>query len=162
MLSQQGGSRIEVVRPLVFGGKIEEAEVSMVEELFTKMRNKFGETVEEDRKTEQLRMIEQEGRTCNEYVQEFKKVARESEYEGRPLIEEFKRGLNGGIRRKLAKAKSPPITIEEWQERLVWLDRNQRQSRAEEKLLERNAAYPLENVQPRGEGLYKGRRGQVI
>jgi len=40
----------------------------MAEELFGKMRNKFGETVEEERKIEQLRMVEQEGRTCDEYV----------------------------------------------------------------------------------------------
>ena len=31
----------------------------------------------------------------------------------RPLIEEFKRGLNRGIRRKLAEAEEPPTTIGE-------------------------------------------------
>ena len=46
----------------------EESEIEMAEELFGKMRNKFGETVEEERKIEQLRMVEQEGRTCDEYV----------------------------------------------------------------------------------------------
>jgi len=74
-------------------------------------------------------MIEQRGKTCDEYVQEFKKVARGSSYEGRPLIEESKRGLSGAIRRKLAKAEEPPSTIGEWQERAVRLNRNQRQSR---------------------------------
>jgi len=69
--------------------------------------------LEEERKIEQLQTIEQGGRTCNEYVQEFKKVARGSGYEGRPLIEEFKRGLNRAIRRKLAEAKEPPTTIGE-------------------------------------------------
>ena len=52
-----------------------------MEELFSKMRNKFRETVEEERKVEQLRTIELGERTCNEYVQEFKKIARESRYE---------------------------------------------------------------------------------
>jgi len=103
-----------------------ESEVESVEQLFTKIRNDFGETLEEKRKIEQLRTIEQGGRTCNEYVQEFKKVARESGYERRPLIEEFKQGLNGAIRRKLAEAEEPPTTIGEWQERVVRLDRNQR------------------------------------
>jgi len=42
-----------------------------------------------------LRTIEQGGKTCDEYVQEFKKIARGSEYKGQPFIEEFKRGLNG-------------------------------------------------------------------
>ena len=67
-----------------------ESEVESVEQLFTKIRNNFGETLEEEKKIEQLRTIEQEGRTCDKYVQEFKKVARGSGYEGRPLIEEFK------------------------------------------------------------------------
>jgi len=74
-------------------------------------------------------------------VQEFKKVARGSSYERKPLIEEFKRGLNSSIRRKLAEAKELPTTIGEWQERAVRLDRNQRQSRIEERMLGRNAAY---------------------
>jgi len=63
---------------------------------------------------EQLRTIEQRGRTCNEYVQEFKKIARGSGYKGQPLIEEFKRGLNKRIRRRLAEAESPSSSIEEW------------------------------------------------
>ena len=67
-----------------------ESEVELAEQLFAKIRNNFGETSEEERKIEQLRTIEQEGRTCDEYVQEFKKVARGSGYERRPLIEEFK------------------------------------------------------------------------
>ena len=91
------------------------SETEMAEELFSKIRNKFGETAEEERKVKQLRTIEQGRRTCNEYVQEFKKTTRGSGYERQPLIEEFKRGLNGGIRRKLTKAESPPSTIEEWQ-----------------------------------------------
>jgi len=88
-------------------------EVESVEQLFTKIRNDFGETSEEKRKIEQLRTIEQGGRTCNKYVQEFKKVARESSYEGRPLIKEFKRGLNRSIRRKLAEAEELLTTIGE-------------------------------------------------
>jgi len=139
MLLQQQGSRVEVARPQIFSGKMEEvstfintarmyirmkmieeaataqvawvlsyvqggvaeawkdnlldelakgeSEVESAEQLFTKIRNNFGETLEEERKIEQLRMIEQEGRTCDKYVQEFKKVARGSSYEGQPLIE---------------------------------------------------------------------------
>jgi len=198
MFLHQQGSRIEVAKPQVFSGKMEEvstfinatrlyirmkmteeamttqvawvlsyvqggvvevwkdnlldelakgeSEVESAEQLFTKIRNDFRETSEEERKIEQLRTIEQRERTCNEYVQEFKKVARGSGYEGRPLIEKFKRELNGAIRRKLAEAEEPPTTIGEWQERAVRLDRNQRQSRAEERILGRNAARPGGNV----------------
>jgi len=88
--------------------------VESTEQLFTKIRDNFGETLEEEKKIEQLRTIEQGRRTCNEYMQEFKKVARGSGYERRPLIEEFKRGLNGSIRRKLVEAEEPPTTIGEW------------------------------------------------
>jgi len=38
------------------------------------------------------------------------------------------------LRKKLAEAESSPNTIEEWQKRLVRLDRNQRQSRAKKKM----------------------------
>ena len=130
ILLQQQGSRVEVARPQVFSGKIEEVstfvnaarlyirikmteevvvtqvawlllyvqggiveawkdnlldelakgelEVELAEQLFTKIRNDFGETSEEERKIEQLRTIEQGERTCDEYVQEFKKITRGS------------------------------------------------------------------------------------
>jgi len=58
-----------------------ESEVEMAEELFSKIRNEFGEIAEEERKVEQLRTIEQEGRMYNKYIQEFKKIARGSGYE---------------------------------------------------------------------------------
>ena len=90
-----------------------ESEVESVEQLFTEIRNSFEETSKEERKIEQLRTIEQGKRIYNEYVQEFEKVARGSGYKRRPLIKEFKRGLNRSIRRKLAEAEEPPTTIGE-------------------------------------------------
>jgi len=141
-----------------------ESEVETAEQLFSKIRNDFREISEEERKIEQLRTIEQGSRTCDEYVQEFKKVARGSDYEGRPLIEEFKRGLNGPIRRKLAEAEELPSTIGEWQERAVRLDRNQRQNRAEQRMLGRNVVRLGGNMQPRegfGGRSYRGKEGQI-
>ena len=132
-----------------------------IEQLFTKIRDDFREILEEERKIEQLRTIEQGERTCNEYMQEFKKITRGSGYERRPLIEEFKRGLNGSIRRKLAEAEEPPTTIGEWQERAERLDRNQKQSRIEERMLEKNVICPGGNAQPRGEGSYRERGEQI-
>jgi len=61
----------------------------------------------------------------------------------------------------LAKAEEPPTTIGEWQERAVRLDRNQRQSRAEERVLGRNTVHPEGNVQPRGGGSYRERGEQI-
>jgi len=83
----------------------------------------------------------------------------------RPLIEEFKRGLNRAIKRKLAEAEESSTTIREWQERAVRLDRNQRQSRVEKRMLERNAVCPGGNIQLRegfGRGSYGGREEQII
>jgi len=47
-----------------------------------------------------------------EFIQEFKRVARGSGYEGRPLVEKFKREMNGRIRRKLMEAENPPTLIQ--------------------------------------------------
>ena len=57
-----------------------ELEVETAEELLSKMRNKFGEIVEEKKKVEQLRTIEQGERTCDKYVQEFRKITRGGGY----------------------------------------------------------------------------------
>ena len=111
------------------------SEVETMEELFEKMREEFGEFNEESRKADELRLLVQGPRTCDGYVQEFKRAARGSGYERKALIDEFKRGLNGTIKRKLVEAESLPSTITEWQERAVKLDRNTRQSRAEDKVL---------------------------
>jgi len=56
-----------------------------------------------------------------EFVQEFKQATRGSGYEGRPLVEEFKRGMNGRIRRKLIEAENPPTSIEQWYRRAMVL-----------------------------------------
>jgi len=110
-------------------------EVETMEELFKKIREEFWEFDKESRKVNKLRLLVQGSRTCNKYVQEFKRVARGSGYKGIALIEEFKRGLNRTTRRRLAEVESPPSTITDWQERVVKLDRNMQQSRAEEKVL---------------------------
>jgi len=60
----------------------EKSEVETTEELFQKIRNEFGEIEKKERKIKQLRTIEQGRRTCNKYVQEFRKVARENIYKG--------------------------------------------------------------------------------
>ena len=70
-----------------------------------------------------------------EFVQEFKRVARKSGYEERPLVEEFKRGMNGVIRRRLIKAENQLGFIEQWYERVMALDRNYRESKREEERL---------------------------
>jgi len=90
-----------------------EVEYESVEEFLTSLRKEFGGGEEESVKTAELRKLEQGGKLMEEFVQEFKRAARGSGYEGRPLMEKFKRGINGGIRRKLMEAENPPSSIEQ-------------------------------------------------
>ena len=70
-------------------------------------------------------------------MQEFKRAARGNEYKGRLLIEEFKRGMNGAIKRKLMKMENQPDLIKQWFKRAIALNQNWRESRREEKRLKR-------------------------
>ena len=112
-----------------------EVEYESVEEFLTCLKKEFGGGEEESVKVVELRKIEQGGKTIEEFVQEFKRAARGSGYEGRPLVEEFKQGMNGGIKRKLMEAENPPASIEQWYRRVTALDRNWRESRREEERL---------------------------
>ena len=112
-----------------------EVEYESVEEFFTILKKEFGGGEEELVKAAELRKLEQGGKTMEEFVQEFKRAARGSGYEGRLLVEEFKRGINGGIRRKLMEAENPPTSIKQWYRRAMALDRNWRESRRDEERL---------------------------
>ena len=112
-----------------------EVEYESVEEFLTYLKKEFGGGEEESVKAAELRKLEQEGKTIEEFVQEFKRAARRSGYEGRLLVEEFKRGMNDGIRRKLMEAENPPASIKQWYRRATALDRNWRESRREEERL---------------------------
>ena len=112
-----------------------ELEFESVGELLAEIKKEFGGGDEELVKVAELKKIEQGGRTMEEFVQDFKRIARGSGYEGRPLIEEFKRGMNGSIRRKLMEAENQLATIEHWFKRAIALDRNWRKSRREEERL---------------------------
>ena len=112
-----------------------EIEYESMEEFFTSLKKEFGGGEEESVKAVELRKLEQGGRTMKEFVQEFKRAARGSGYEGWPLMKEFKRGMNRGIRRKLMESENPPTSIEQWYRRATALDRNWRESRREEERL---------------------------
>ena len=93
--------------------EIGEIEFESVREFLAEIRREFREGDKELVKVAELKKIEQGERTMEEFVQDFKRVARESRYEGCPLIEEFKRGMNGSIRRKLMEAENQPGSIEQ-------------------------------------------------
>jgi len=114
-----------------------EMEYETAEEFLTVLKKEFGRGEEKAVKAAELRKMEQEGKMMEEFVQEFKRAARGSGYKGRPLVEEFKRGMNGGIRRKLMEAENPLASIEQWYRRATALDRNWRESRREEERLKK-------------------------
>ena len=106
-----------------------ELEVKTVGEFLAEIKKEFEGGEEESVKVAELRKLEQGGKTMEEFVQEFKRAARGSGYKERPLAEEFKRGMNRAIRRKLMEAESQPGSIKQWYKRVIALDRNWRESR---------------------------------
>ena len=112
-----------------------EVEYESIEEFLTNLKREFGGGEEESVKAAELRKLEQGGKTMEEFIQEFKRAARGSGYKGRPLVEEFKRGINREIRRKLIEAENLPTSIKQWYKRAMALDRNWRESRREEERL---------------------------
>ena len=94
-----------------------EMEYKTVEDFLTSLRKEFSGGEEEPVKAAELRKLEQGGKMMEEFVQEFK------------------RGMNGGIRRKLMEAENLPTSIENWYRRATALDRNWRESRREEERL---------------------------
>jgi len=113
-----------------------EMEYETIEEFLTSIKKEFDSGEEELVKAAELRKLEQGERTMEEFIQEFKRAARGSRYKGRPLVEEFKRGINGGIRRKLMESENPPAFIEQWYKRATVLDRNWRESKREEERIQ--------------------------
>jgi len=109
----QGGS-VDVWKENVME-ELESGEVKYesAEEFLISLKKEFGGGEEELVKAAELRKLEQGGRTIEEFIQEFKRAVRGSRYEGRPLIEEFKRGMNGGIRRKLMEAENLLASIKQ-------------------------------------------------
>jgi len=131
ILSYVQGETADVMEELEAG----EIEYETAEEFLMNLKKEFGGGEEEAVKAAELRKLEQGGKTMEEFFQEFKRAARGSGYEGRPLVEEFKRGMNGGIRRKLMEAENPPASIEQWYKRATALDKNWRESKREEERL---------------------------
>ena len=56
------------------------------------LRKEFGEGNKKSVRVAELKRVEQEGKTIEEFVQEFRKIAKESGYERRVLVKEFKKG----------------------------------------------------------------------
>ena len=87
-------------------------EYETIREFLADIKKEFVERDKESVKVVELKRLEQESKTIEEFVQEFRRVAKGNEYKGRLLMEEFKRGINRTIRRKLIEVKYQPSSIE--------------------------------------------------
>jgi len=99
-----------------------EVKFRLAGEFLLKLRKEFKGGNKESVKVAELRKIEQEGKTMEKFVQEFKRAARGSGYQGRAIVEEFKRGMNGEIRRKLIEVERPLFSIKQWYNCAINLD----------------------------------------
>ena len=88
-------------------------EYELAGEFLAEIKKEFGREDEKSLKVSELKRIEQGNWIIEEFVQEFKRVARGSSYEECPLIEESKRGMNRVIRRKLMEVENQPGSIEQ-------------------------------------------------
>ena len=89
-----------------------EVEYESAGEFLAEIKREFGGGEKELVKVAELKKLEQGEKTMEKFVQKFKRATRENSYEEHPLIEEFKQGMNGAIRRKLMEAEYQPSSIE--------------------------------------------------
>ena len=108
-----------------------------MEKFLATIKREFGGGDKESVKVAELKRLEQEGRMMKKFVQEFQKAVRGSGYKGRPLVEEFKRGINRMIKRKLMETERPLMSIEQWYKWATNLDRHWRKSKREEEKLKK-------------------------
>jgi len=106
-----------------------------VGEFLTDLKKEFGGGDEKIVKVAKLKRLEQDGRMMEEFIQKFRRAARDSRYKERPLVEEFKRGMNGIIHQRLMESEQQPTSIEQWYDRMIALDRNWKESRIKEERL---------------------------
>ena len=102
------------------------------------LKKKFSEGDNKTMKVVELKKVEWRSRTIEKFIQKFRRATRGSRYKERLLVEKFKRGMNGVIRRKLIEVERPSRSTEQWYERATNLDQHWKESRKNgEKLRER-------------------------
>lgn len=79
------------------------------------------------------------------FVQEFKKAIRESDFERRLLIKEFKREMNGVTQKKLMEVKYLPRSIRQQYERIINILQKKQIRRKETKKQKINKKLSLKN-----------------
>ena len=80
-------------------------------EFLADFKEEFSREDKEVNKIAELKRLEQESKMIEEFLQKFKRVARESEYKEQLLIEDFKYGINSTIKQRLMKSEYQPELI---------------------------------------------------
>ena len=104
-------------------------ELTMVEDFLINLKQEFKSKDDELVKVVELKKIEQESKIMRKFIQKFRRAARESSFERRLLIKEFKREMNRVIWRKLTKVEHLFRNIEQWYRKATNLNRYQKGSR---------------------------------
>ena len=81
---------------------------AMVRKFLSDLKEECSEWDNKIIKIEELKKIEQWSRTMEKFVQDFRRIVRESGYERRLLVEEFKWRINGVIQQKIIESEYPP------------------------------------------------------
>jgi len=89
---------------------LEDLEAGLLEyetagEFLAEIKREFRGEDEEIIKVAELKRLEQRGKTIKKFVQEFRRAARESRYERRPLVKEFKKDMNRTICQRLIESE---------------------------------------------------------
>ena len=87
-------------------------EYENIGEFLADIRKEVNEGDEELVKVAELRRLEQGGKTMKEFIQEFRRAAKESGYEERLLVEEFKREINATICQRFMESEQQPELVE--------------------------------------------------
>ena len=88
-------------------------EYKTVREFLADLKKEFRGEDDKMMKVAELKRIEQRNRTMEKFIQEFRRMVRDSEYKERLLVEKFKQGMNEIIRKRLMGAKRPLRSIEQ-------------------------------------------------
>jgi hypothetical protein len=102
------------------------------EDLVKEIDRKFGDTDKRTTQSLKIRTMQQGDKHADEHVQDFEKAALEAGYNGYPLIVEFKRSLNAGLRKRLTELRPMPETIQDWYDEAITMDRQWRVAKTEE------------------------------
>ena len=115
------------------------------DELLQEIQQRFSDMDKHATMFLKIHTMMQGDKSADEHVQDFEKAALEAGYEGFPLIVEFKRSLHLALRKRLSEIRPQPVTIQEWYNEAITIDRQWRISKAEEAFYRhRRSGMPLD------------------